>query len=235
VAVQGMNIVLEGARITRGDWSLFAEGRFEEGIHLVSGEVGSGKSTLALALVGLLIPSSGTIVSEEIFSKMISFQFPEYHITGSTVSEECRTWGLDLETVLSQVNLQEQRDRSPQSLSRGELKRLNLACVLSKNYDLLVLDEPFSSLDCREKTIACKNISSRSSGITIIFTHEQSIFPKIDFLWEIRNNTLVYCGTPPTALSQWQNAPEVIRSLIAAGKVPRNVTPEDLVEASCMT
>jgi energy-coupling factor transport system ATP-binding protein len=166
---------------------------------------------------------------------MISFQFPEYHITRSTVGEECRSWGLDPDIVLSKVNLSGKRDCSPHLLSRGELKRLHLECVLSRNYDLLVLDEPFSSLDCREKVSVCNDISSRVSGITIIFTHEQSIFPRIDYLWEIRNGSLVYCGRPPIALSLWRNAPRIITNLIAAGKIPRNISPDDLVEAACRT
>jgi len=230
-----MNLVLDSVRLGRGNWSLTAQGRFEKGIHLVTGEVGSGKSTLALALAGLLPPESGTITSSGIVSRMLSFQFPEFHVTGSTIGEECQSWGLDPDTVLSHVNLQGKREFSPHSLSRGELKRLHLACIFAKDYELLILDEPFSSLDCREKMLACKNISSRAPGITIIFAHEQSIFPRVDFLWEIRNGSLNFVGRMPEDLFQWTRAPHFIRNLIDAGKIPRNISPDDLMEAACRT
>ncbi len=230
-----MRLQLNGARAFRGDWSLEAEGAFGEGIHLVSGNVGSGKSTLAQMLAGLLSPSHGTIGREGIRSSMISLQFPEYHVTGSTVAEECRSWGLDPVPVLSELNLMEKQDRAPLMLSRGELKRLHLACVLAKNYDLLLLDEPFSSLDAREKERICGLISQRTSGITVLFTHEQTTFPRVDYLWEIQQGMLIERGELPGALHDWTHAPVLIKRLMASGKNLKNISPLDLQEATCRT
>ena len=230
-----VKLVLQSLNLARGIWSLSAEGIFEEGVHLVSGEVGSGKSTLALAIAGILHPVSGKVVSDEISSRMVSFQFPEYHVTGSTIDEECRSWGLDPRTVIPSAKLQEKGNTSPLALSRGELKRLHLTCILLKKYDLLILDEPFSSLDCREKERISKVISSRTSGITIIFSHEQAIFPRVDCIWEIRKGALVCLGRPPSALLHWHLAPEIIKKLIGAGKTPVNISTDDLMEAACRT
>jgi energy-coupling factor transport system ATP-binding protein len=166
---------------------------------------------------------------------MISFQFPEHHVTGSTVSEECSSWRVDPTMMLKQVSLSEKAALSPLCLSRGELKRLHLACVLSQDYDLLVLDEPFSSLDCREKERACTAISGRTRGITIIFTHEQAQFPRVDMLWEIAGGSLHCRGSLPDALRTWEHAPEIIRTLIRNGKIPANLTREDIREAACRT
>jgi len=233
VEVRPVNLTLDAIRITRGEWSVSTQGIFEEGVHLISGEVGRGKSTLALVMAGILQADSGSVVPRGISSRMVSFQFPEYHLTGSTVYEECSSWGLDPEKVISSVKLEEKHNVPPLSLSRGELKRLHLACILFKKYDLLILDEPFSSLDCREKERISRKISSSGSGITVIFSHEQAIFPRMDFIWEIRNGTLICLGSPPSALAKWRLAPEIIKNLIAAGKVPLNIAPGDLLEAAC--
>ncbi|WML66667.1 MAG: ABC transporter, ATP-binding protein [Methanoregula sp. SKADARSKE-2] len=230
-----MNLTLEAIRISRGEWSVSAQAIFEEGVHLVSGKVGSGKSTLALVMAGLLRTDSGSVLPRGISSRMVSFQFPEYHLTGSTVDEECSSWGVDPEKVISSVKLGEKRNLPPLSLSRGELKRLHLACILSKKYDLLILDEPFSSLDCREKERVSREISSHGSGITVILSHEQAIFPRVDFIWEIRNGTLMCLGSQPSTLPKWHLAPEIIKNLIAAGKVPLNIAPGDLLEAASRT
>jgi len=235
MAVQDMKLDLVGTEVTRGDWRLSAQGIFREGIHLVSGDIGSGKSTLALMMAGLLPAASGSVSREGISSQMCSFQFPEYHITGTTLNEECASWGLDPETILSSTGFEEKGNADPFRLSRGELKRLHLACVLSKPYDLLILDEPFSSLDVCEKQRICTCLSGRSMGITILFTHEQTIFPRIGHIWEIHEGALRYCGSIPEGFRNWHHAPQVIRNLIAAGKIPQNITPDDLKEAACRT
>jgi energy-coupling factor transport system ATP-binding protein len=233
--VQDMRLELNSAEVTRGDWHLTAQGIFDEGIHLISGDVGSGKSTLALIMGGLIPVMSGSVIREQISTPMVSFQFPEYHITGTTVQEECKSWGLDPETILSSINLLEKGNYDPFRLSRGELKRLHLACVLANPYDLLILDEPFSSLDVCEKQRICTGLSGRSRGITIMFTHEQTIFPRVKHIWEIHEGRLRYCGSPPEGLLNWHHAPLLIRNLIAAGKTPKNITPNDLIEAACVT
>jgi energy-coupling factor transport system ATP-binding protein len=230
-----MNLVLEDIVASRGDWSIAAKGMFSEGIHLISGDVGSGKSTLALIMAGHLPQFSGSVTRSNISSMIVSFQFPEYHISGTSIREECSSWGLDPETLTRSIGLTGKEDCDPFSLSRGELKRLHLACILAREYDLLILDEPFSSLDAGEKHRICSILSARSHGVTIVFTHEQAIFPRVGHIWEIVSGQLEYCGTPPGGLCNWHHAPPLILRLIAAGKVPENIAPEDLLEAACRT
>jgi len=212
-----------------------AEGTLCEGLHLVTGPVGSGKSTLALILAGLLNPTEGQVDRDKVSSVMMSFQHPEYHVTGSTLEEECFSWGLDPDTTLNSVNLSAKKEISPLKLSRGELKMLHLECILTRHYDLLILDEPFSSLDCFGKERISRKLSERTHEITLIFTHEQSIFPRVDYLWEIQNGQLRARGKLPDALHRWHSAPLIVKNLILEGKTPRNLLPEDLKEALCRT
>jgi len=230
-----MKVSLTGVRAVRGDWSLSAEGVFEEGIHLVSGDVGSGKSTLALLLAGLFPPAPGTIEREGITTTMIAFQFPEFPVTGQDLVTECTSWGVDPVAVLASAGLTGRETANPLSLSRGELKRLVLACILAKDHDLLILDEPFSSLDCTEKERLCAVLSGRKTGITIIFTHEQAHFPRVDRIWEIQDGALHDRGRLPAALGCWDHAPRIVKNLIARQKIPENISQADLLEAACRT
>jgi energy-coupling factor transport system ATP-binding protein len=228
-----IRITLNRVNAVRNHWYLAASGTFEEGVHLVSGDVGSGKSTLALMIAGLFPLSGGSINKEEITSSMLSLQFPELHVTGLTVTEECSSWGVAPDDILGATGLSGKRDMPPLSLSRGELNRLHLACILAKNYDLLLLDEPFSSLDCEEKTKLCARISQKTQGITIIFTHEQEILPRVTRIWEIVDGMLVDCGTPPDAFYNWRHVPPIIKKLTALGSRPENLSLDDLREAAC--
>lgn len=228
-----MKIALSGIRAVHGDWTLAASGIFNTGIHLVSGDIGSGKTTLALLLAGMFIPSAGRIEHTDIRSAMVAFQFPEFHITGEDLADECRAWGIDPVPFLSSVGLTEKMRMNPLDLSRGELKRLVLACVLAKDYDLLILDEPFSSLDCTEKERLCHQLSGRKERITIILTHERSYFPRVDQIWEIQEGVLHDRGRLPSALAAWVHAPSVVKDLIARGKIPANISQADLLEAAC--
>ena len=228
-----VKITLSRVSAVRDCWSLSASGTFSEGVHLVSGDVGSGKSTLALMMAGLFPLSEGEIDKEEITSSTLSLQFPELHVTGLTVTEECASWGINPDEILDAVQLTGKKGVSPLSLSRGELKRLHLTCVLAKDCDLLLLDEPFSSLDCREKAKLCDRIAQRKKGICIIFTHEQNILPRVDRIWEINDGRLIDCGIPPDAFFSWHHAPAVVTRLIASGQIPDNLSVDDLREARC--
>jgi energy-coupling factor transport system ATP-binding protein len=228
-----MKVALAGVRAVRGDWSLSAQGTFEEGIHLVSGDVGSGKSTLALLLAGLFLPASGMVEREGITSVMTAFQFPEFHVTGPDLESECSAWGVDPAAILADAGLAGRERINPLDLSMGELKRLILSCVLARHYDLLILDEPFSSLDCTEKERLCTTLSGRKRGITIIFTHEKTHFPRVDRIWEIDRGVLHDRGRLPSALGHWEHAPAVVKNLIAEGKIPANISQADLLEAAC--
>ena len=228
-----VNIRICNVQAVRRDWSLAAQGIFYEGVHLVTGDVGSGKSTLALVLAGLFSPACGTVERHGIASQMMMFQSPEYHITGSTLDGECRSWGADTAGVLASAGLAGRNDEDPLRISRGELKRFILACVLSRPYDLLILDEPFSSLDCREKERLCRTLSSRPAGITILFTHEQAFFPRVDRIWEISSGKLWDRGRMPEALARWEHAPRMVKKLVEKGTIPANISHADLREAVC--
>lgn len=228
-----MYLSLEKVVIRHGDWSLSCDGIFTPGVHLITGRIGAGKSSLAEVMTGVAQPVEGRVVREGIGETMLSLQFPEYQITQRTVRAEAGSWGIDPERALTEARLIGMEERDPLTLSRGEQKRLHLTCILAGDHDLLVLDEPLSSLDCVEKEQVCKRLGRRGNGITILFTHEQWTFPKVDMIWEIRGHQLVCCGPVPEGMKEWRTAPPPVKVLLHAGVLPTNLTPEDLKEAAC--
>ncbi len=228
-----MQVNLERVRVERGRFILSADGTFPEGTHLVWGAVGSGKSTLALALAGCLPVQAGEIHRPGIATTRLSLQFPEYQVTSQTLAGEIRTWGGEVDRVLAAIGLQDRGEEDPLSLSRGELKRLQLACALQSSPDLLLLDEPLSALDCRQRQNAIQVIQQRKGGITILFSHDPGILPRIDHLWELEGGELQDRGKVPEAFSRWSSPPSYLRVLREKGEIPTNLGLEDLREAAC--
>ncbi|MDD1673314.1 MAG: ATP-binding cassette domain-containing protein [Methanomicrobiales archaeon] len=208
-----MKILLEEIEVIRGSFSLRGSGNVFEGVHLIWGPVGCGKTTLALLLAGLLVPGKGKLRKEGISKIGFLTQFPEYQITSRTIGEEVESWGADPARVLKDSDLIGREEEDPLRLSRGELKRLLLITLLMNNPDLLLLDEPFGGLDCRERRRLIQKLTERSSAITILFSHDHSIMPRIDYLWEIQQGMLLYRGGMPEAISHWSCPPPYLRSI----------------------
>ncbi len=141
------SVLLDRVSLERGPFRLEADCSFGPGLHVVTGRIGSGKSTLALALAGGLRPASGAIRLEGVRRRVLVLQSPDHHLTGATVEAEASSWGVESGPLLDQVGLTARAGDDPFRLSRGEQKRLVLGCALQTDADLLVLDEPFASLD----------------------------------------------------------------------------------------
>jgi energy-coupling factor transport system ATP-binding protein len=227
-----MRLFLNDLVFSREGFILRADGVFGEGVHLVTGPVGSGKSTLALAIAGINQPERGEIRREGIGTMMFGMQCPAHQMTATSILEEAHSWGIDPAGLLSSCGLSQREGSDPATLSAGELRRLQLACIFSRDHDLLILDEPFSSLDCVQKERTARKIGSQP-GIVILFTHELYHLPRIDCLWEITGGTLVRRGMPPLAFRDWESAPAYLKKMICRGVIPRNLNREEIAEAIC--
>jgi energy-coupling factor transport system ATP-binding protein len=230
-----VRVILEEAVLRRGSLRLAASGTFTEGVHLVTGPVGSGKSTLALALAGALPPETGRIQREGIATLTLGLSFPGYHITGGTLEGEVTAWGLSPGPVLAEAGLSGRGGDDPLRCSRGELKRLVLSCILARDWDLLILDEPYSALDCEGKAALSRRLGERRRGITVILTHEDENLPRVDEIWEIRGGRLESLGRVPEAVTRWSRPPGYLRAALDRGAVPANITPDDARDAVCRT
>jgi energy-coupling factor transport system ATP-binding protein len=230
-----MRLVLDDVIIRRGSFQLTASGTFAEGVHLVTGPVGSGKSTFALGLAGAMKPVAGQIREEGIGSRTLTLPFPGCHVTGETLEGEILSWELLPAPVLEAAGLPGRGAEDPLRCSQGELKRLVLSCILAREWDLLILDEPYSSLDCAWKEMFSGRVGERRKGITILFTHEDEVLPRVDELWEIQAGRLVSLGRVPEAIRRWSRPPRYIRAALDEGAIPENITIADVRDALCRT
>ena len=156
----------------------------------VIGPSGCGKSTLLALISGLLRPSRGRILDrgQEVLgpsrSRVLIFQghllFP-WKTAAQNIEFVLKARGLPrgqrrrqaLE-YLQRVRLEAQADAYPRELSDGMQQRIGIARALAAEPDILLLDEPFSSLDLVTKCAIIdelKAIAGQLGKTVILVTH----------------------------------------------------------------
>lgn len=172
----------------------------------IKGVSGKGKSSLFNAILGFIIPVSGTIklFDRELNSENINFfrkniaWLPQQMEFASTVKEFIelpesllankiqKNENLSIQYLLKTFLLDEKiLENTMQKVSGGEKQRLGLINALMLNRKLLLLDEPVSSLDTDSKNAVMDYLFSQKD-ITIVSTsHDNEWIGRCDRVVEI--------------------------------------------------
>lgn len=136
----------------------------------VLGHNGSGKSTLAKLINGLLLPTEGHVLINEMDTQDpdkiweirstagMVFQNPDNQLVATIVEEDIAFGPENLgvpqpeirkrvDQALETVEMSAFRDRAPHLLSGGQKQRIAIAGVLAMEPDCIVFDEPTAMLD----------------------------------------------------------------------------------------
>jgi iron(III) transport system ATP-binding protein len=102
--------------------------------------------------------------------------------------------------LLELVGLVPLARRFPHQLSGGEQQRVALARALARKPEVLLLDEPFSSLDASLRGTVREEVSAllrRQGATTVLVTHDQEeALSLADSVAVLRDGTIVQQGTP---------------------------------------
>lgn len=204
---------------------------FEEGkTNLIIGRSGAGKTVLLKILVGLQIPTSGTVWYDEVnFTALnkqemrsirmkIGMLFQGSALFDSLTVEENIRFPLDMFTPMSlkekvervnycleRVNLAGNNKKFPSELSGGMQKRVGIARAIVLNPKYLFCDEPNSGLDPKTSIMIDELISSitqENNMTTVINTHDMNSVMEIgDNICFLHEGRLEWSGTKDEVLS----------------------------------
>lgn len=176
---------------------------------VVQGPNGCGKSTLIKVLNGIIFPSEGHYYykKHEITEKSLKdkkfakwfhqqmgyvFQNADTQLFCDSVEEEIAfgpiQMGLSDEEVKKRTQdcmklfgIEKLRERPPYHLSGGEKRKVSLACILSLNPEVLILDEPLAGLDEKTQDMLTEFLQNfhRAGKTLITITHNRQLAEKL--------------------------------------------------------
>ncbi|MFZ5642122.1 MAG: energy-coupling factor ABC transporter ATP-binding protein [Bacillota bacterium] len=189
----------------------------------VLGSNGSGKTTFFLHLNGILKPSAGALRFEgkdvdysrksvaELRKKVgIVFQDPDSQLFSASVEQDISfgpyNMGLSDAEVLARVEkamavteIAHLRKRPTHFLSCGQKKRVSIADILAMDPQLIIFDEPTSSLDPKHSkdVVELLNDLNRQGKTVLLSTHDVDlVYSWADYVFVLNGGTVAGQGIP---------------------------------------
>ena len=185
------------------------------------GPSGCGKTTALRCIAGFepvdvgVIRAHGRVLASESFqsppeSRQIGMVFQDYALFPHLTVLDNVAFGLHrldrgkrkrrAEEILETVGLAEHRSHYPHQLSGGQQQRVALARALAPEPEIVLLDEPFSSLDVelRERlSVEVRSVLKTLNTTALLVTHDQQeAFAVADVVGVMRDGKLEQWDTP---------------------------------------
>lgn len=157
-------------------------------ILMIKGKSGIGKSTILKLISGIEIANNGSILlnnkdisKEKIEKRNIAYLFQEYALFPHLTVAENISYALKknkterVKELLKLIELENFENRYPYELSGGEKQRVALARSIANVPSIVLLDEPFSSLNVEIKNklrLEIRNILKSLKISAIIVSHD---------------------------------------------------------------
>lgn len=185
----------------------------------ILGSSGSGKTTALRLIAGFDRPDAGiiemkneVIVSDEVWlppeKRNIGMVFQDYALFPHLTVKKNIAFGLGkndieqgrLKEVIEMCNLSSLINKFPQELSGGQQQRVALARALAPNPEVILLDEPFTSLDAQMARVLRDEVVELlkdTETTAIIVTHDQEEALSVcDVVSVLEKGKIIQSSTP---------------------------------------
>ena len=172
----------------------------------IVGRNGDGKSTLLKLFARTQEPDSGQITKRNDVSVGMLDQFDEFP-PGQTIAESVtgdmaeHEWAgnAKIRDILKGLLADFDFNQQVSELSGGQRRRVALAALLAKEWDILMLDEPTNHLDIEAVNWLAKHLKTRwanATGGLLVVTHDRWFLDEVcNLTWEVHDGEVdVYDG-----------------------------------------
>lgn len=188
------------------------------------GDNGSGKSTLLRLMNGLLLPDRGRVTVNGMDTKEdrrdlpaevgFLFQNPDHQIIFPTVGEELAfglvEQGVDADTarqraldILTRNGWASWECRTVSELSDGQKQLLCILSVIAAEPSVILLDEPFASLDLPTRTALSARIAALPQRV-VMASHDHHLLANFERVIWLRDGSVHADGAPEAILAAYQ-------------------------------
>lgn len=168
----------------------------DRGFYVITGPNGAGKTTLLETIIGLLKPYRGeanllgiNTKSRRIFRARRKCSYvpqdfmkpPTEAYTGMDVIKLGLAFSQNTNNVMElakRLKALELLEKPFGKLSGGQQQKIMILRALARNPEVILLDEPFSSLDAETKETLCKILEDYTDKLIIAVCHDISIIKK---------------------------------------------------------
>ena len=213
-----------------GGFSLEVDWHIEEGQVLVLfGPSGAGKTTTLRAIAGLVRPEEGRVelggrvvfdsaagISVPVHGRQVGYLTQQYHLFPHLNVRENIAYGLsqrgqpearaEVDRLVRMLRLDGLEDRRTWELSGGQQQRVALARALATSPEILLLDEPFASLDAELRRVLRRELRTmlvESPIPVMLVTHDREEALALgDSVQVIDDGRIVDQGEPLRVLGQ---------------------------------
>jgi ABC-type sugar transport system ATPase subunit len=194
----------------------------------ILGPSGCGKTTILRILIGLLSPTSGSIIKdgEDITHRPppernmgIVFQnyalFQNMSVLGNVeyalkfhpnLKVKARSVAQD---IIEQVGLTAHINKKPYKLSGGQQQRVAISRTLAMNPEIILFDEPMSALDAATRLLLreeIKRIQKQFHSTMVYITHDQEeAFALSDRIMVMDHGSIQQLDTPENIIGNPEN------------------------------
>jgi thiamine transport system ATP-binding protein len=208
------------------------------GVVALTGPSGAGKSTLFHLLAGFETPACGRIVLKGVDitdlpsgRRPLTYVFQEHNLFPHLSLFDNVALGIspalrldaaaraEVSAALEAVGLAGFDRRKPADLSGGEKQRVAFARALLRKRPLLLLDEPFASLDetlRRDMGELVRSMQRSAAMIVMMITHDRSEIMRIaDHVVKIDHGAVVFAGSA----AEWAKTVEITDKAASSLKI----------------
>lgn len=185
---------------------------------------GSGKTTFSRMVNGLVLPSSGRVVTNGHDTSTHGakaravvgyiFQNPSNQIVLPLIKDDIalglrsRRLGKQevdrmVMAVLERVGVAHLAERRAHELSGGEIQLAALASVLATAPNIVIMDEPTNQLDLRNRNIVERTIRDLAEDI-IVVSHDLALLSAFDRILLFHQGRLLHDGPPEQTIARYQ-------------------------------
>ena len=143
---------------------------FPKGWTGIVGDNGCGKTTLARVACGLIVPDTGSVGP----ALVSAYCTQDASVPPDNLQDFAAAYDKGALRLQQALGLEDDWPWRYETLSGGQQKRLQVACALWSEPDVLVMDEPTNHVDASTREIICGALRS-FGGIGILISHDRAL------------------------------------------------------------